>query len=552
MTTFSDGQILLASQLTEMQEATSAALAAAAAASQAASDHAARNDNPHAVTAAQTNFNPAGTGAVGRSTEAKLREVSVSVKDFGAVGDGVTNDSAAWQAAVNSVASGSVVRIKVPGADGNSTNKSYVLTSAIAANGRIPFFDLEPGASVVGGVPPKISWPARWTEVGATGVRHDYSAQGVSASLGSASHEFVEMGRAGTTTPGYGIRWNYNSGAYGAGFDISHGIVGVWARNSGQDGGQNLTQWLLSISPEAAGGTTRWGQFATEMNVVNRGGDTGWAKKRALLNNWSGVIQLVVEGGLFSQSGSSYNALYHCVVAPSSGNKTDGIPGQSYNGFLIEPNAIAGNGYGGYWSGNDSGVSARDPKAALALDDTWQGGFRTNKATLTTGVAFQLGATQAVAWADTADVVSNGIYSGTGAPEAVTTAGIGSLDLRRDGAAGRTLYVKEAGTGNTGWTAALTASLATGLSAAGTTQGTATALTKRVNVVATAAASSGVILSASLPDEQIIINRGANTVNVYPPVGGQIDALGVNVAATVASSAKLRVVQASATQWYSV
>ena len=45
-------------------------------------------------------FTQDGTGAVTRSWNSKLKDV-VSVKDFGAVGDGVANDSAAIQAAVN-------------------------------------------------------------------------------------------------------------------------------------------------------------------------------------------------------------------------------------------------------------------------------------------------------------------------------------------------------------------------------------------------------------------------------------------------------------------
>ena len=46
-----------------------------------------------------------------------------------------------------------------------------------------------------------------------------------------------------------------------------------------------------------------------------------------------------------------------------------------------------------------------------------------------------------------------GIFFGTGSPEGVLTAGVGSMYLRTDGGAGTTLYVKESGTGNTGWTA---------------------------------------------------------------------------------------------------
>lgn len=45
------------------------------------------------------------------------------------------------------------------------------------------------------------------------------------------------------------------------------------------------------------------------------------------------------------------------------------------------------------------------------------------------------------------------IYYGTGSPESVVTARIGSLYLRTDGSTSTTLYIKTSGTGNTGWTA---------------------------------------------------------------------------------------------------
>lgn len=43
------------------------------------------------------------------------------------------------------------------------------------------------------------------------------------------------------------------------------------------------------------------------------------------------------------------------------------------------------------------------------------------------------------------------IRAGSGSPEGVVTAPVGSLYLRSDGGDGTSMYVKESGTGNTGW-----------------------------------------------------------------------------------------------------
>jgi len=53
------------------------------------------------------------------------------------------------------------------------------------------------------------------------------------------------------------------------------------------------------------------------------------------------------------------------------------------------------------------------------------------------------------------DISNSGIIikTGTGSPETVVTAVVGSLFLRTDGGANTTLYIKESGTGNTGWIA---------------------------------------------------------------------------------------------------
>jgi hypothetical protein len=48
---------------------------------------------------------------------------------------------------------------------------------------------------------------------------------------------------------------------------------------------------------------------------------------------------------------------------------------------------------------------------------------------------------------------NKGIFHGSGSPEGVVTAPVGSLFLRADGSPGSTFYVKESGVGNTGWAA---------------------------------------------------------------------------------------------------
>jgi len=72
-----------------------------------------------------------------------------------------------------------------------------------------------------------------------------------------------------------------------------------------------------------------------------------------------------------------------------------------------------------------------------------------------------------------------------------------------------------------------------GLTALGTTQGTALVLPSDFNVISTAALNTGAILPATgfqyqVCDTIIIANHGANPVTVYPPVGGTIGTAAAN------------------------
>jgi hypothetical protein len=81
-------------------------------------------------------YTPAGTGAVTTNVQAKLRQY-VSVKDFGAVGDGTTNDTSAIQAAINScLTTGSALYVPAG---------SYLLTSQI----NIPLYNASSGRGFI-------------------------------------------------------------------------------------------------------------------------------------------------------------------------------------------------------------------------------------------------------------------------------------------------------------------------------------------------------------------------------------------------------------------
>jgi len=85
------------------------------------------NDASNAHVSSAIGYLPAGTGAVATDVQTKLREF-VSVKDFGAVGDGATDDTAALQAALGA-------------AEGKSLdllNQNYLISAPLTANFALP------------------------------------------------------------------------------------------------------------------------------------------------------------------------------------------------------------------------------------------------------------------------------------------------------------------------------------------------------------------------------------------------------------------------------
>ena len=76
------------------------------------------------------------------------------------------------------------------------------------------------------------------------------------------------------------------------------------------------------------------------------------------------------------------------------------------------------------------------------------------------------------------------------------------------------------------------------ITAAGTVQANATVLTNNINIVSTANVNSGVILPIAVAGYRIIIrNNAANTLNVYPNTGANINSGSINIPVTLTSAA---------------
>jgi hypothetical protein len=78
------------------------------------------------------------------------------------------------------------------------------------------------------------------------------------------------------------------------------------------------------------------------------------------------------------------------------------------------------------------------------------------------------------------------------------------------------------------------------LTASGSTQGTALAISDDVNIFTTVAASTGTILPGSTlvsaGDNILVVNYGANALTVYPPTGGKINNGSANAGVSVAAN----------------
>jgi len=88
------------------------------------------------------------------------------------------------------------------------------------------------------------------------------------------------------------------------------------------------------------------------------------------------------------------------------------------------------------------------------------------------------------------------------------------------------------------------------VTAAGTTQGTATAITADTNIVTTATTGQGVILyNGVITDSQEVFNNTSTDIRVYPPTGGNVNQLAANSGFVLAPYTSVVCKKMTATQW---
>lgn len=108
-------------------------------------------------------------------------------------------------------------------------------------------------------------------------------------------------------------------------------------------------------------------------------------------------------------------------------------------------------------------------------------------------------------------------------------------------------------TGNVTSTGNTLRSVAAGITAAGMTQATATPVVSDFNQISVVPSNSGVILPALGVGANITVKNADAFYNVliYPPVGGRIDAYGVNQGLSLPADGILSFIKMTSVQWYS-
>jgi len=416
-------------------------------------------------------YTQGGTGSVQRTVENKLQEF-VSVKDFGAIGDGVTDDTAAIAAAIAASPSGKLV----------FPFGTYLADTFDFSSNPPAIVDAQDATFKARST---TSSPLVYVSNPHTTVNNFRMMIGLIDADGKAANGLkikggqnldISVRVENATSHGFFLEAD-------SGFGIYYSRFWLWAKNNDGDGIRLETLDALNrIASNVFMGESQnnlghgWYSDYAQNTFVG----TGSEKNNGYGYYFDNCFANDVLGG-YSENNHQNRA---------QGGTTDGSNDES---FYLTSNAARVKVIGGRHIGDVSGT-VTGPNKLLWPSNADFDGFRINGDLSTelggtlksigglgvsggTPIANGINITAGVTYATFAatgtscfrinpsdqssqglgaiyvSATSAGIQAGSGSPEGVVTAVVGNLYLRTDGGAATTLYVKESGSGNTGWVA---------------------------------------------------------------------------------------------------
>ena len=272
--------------------------------------------------------------------------------------------------------------------------------------------------------------------------------------------------------------------------------------------------------------------YATTANAVAGANVTGEVSYAATANSVAGAN---VSGTVATANNSSYlggTAAGSYLLATGTGSSLTAITGANVTGTVATANNssyLGGTAAGSYLLASGTGSSLTAINGANVTGTVANATYATSAGSATSATTATTATT-----AGTVTTAAQPNITSTGTLTSVTSSGnISGANIIASN------YIIR--------------SVGTGISAAGSTQGTATVLSKEINAVSTVSSGQGVALPSAVAGMVVnIINTSANSLLVYPASGGYINSLSQNAGFTQAAGSTLQFIAPTTGQWYTV
>lgn len=435
---------------------------------------------PRAFITEAESFTQSGSGATSRSVQAKLREF-VSVKDFGALGDGSTDDTTAIAAAISAVSNAGGGTVYFPHGTGpyraniTLTGENIVLhfedhdyydfVGLEAADPALPAFSLGDGTTTTRGCTIN-NLTMHGNNVADKGLLvngaercyfngfssrgfNDYQIKFDSSATQNTFFIFFDnfSVQPGTDAASLGIDFTFGSGFVAAVF-MSNGAL-----NSNGSGGSYVIQMTGASSRLRLANVWIDADNNKGINFVTAGAriecshvmvDSDSAADVLVTIPDNGVVENYIFGlvdidGIVSMLGGNTVALTGRQIFRFSG-----IHGSPHVKGNLNFQDSSANAWEQYATGNQNQRISRSSTNLNIVSTDGSivlGPASSGVVQITAGAKWRFATTNVV------------MASGTNTPEGALSAPVGSIYMRDNGGAVTTLYVKESGTGNTGWVA---------------------------------------------------------------------------------------------------